>query len=55
MKPVKIMLCRGQGCCPEIHLSDEGMKITDDKGGEVSLTKDETDILKEKLNCHLSS
>ncbi len=55
MKPVKIMLCRGQGCCPEIMLSDEGMKIKDDEGREISLSKEETSILKEKLNCHLSS
>tara|TARA_R110000824_G_scaffold327857_1_gene514705 strand:- start:371 stop:538 length:168 start_codon:yes stop_codon:yes gene_type:complete len=55
MKPVTIMLCRGKGCCPEIHLSDKGMKIKDDKGRKISLNKEETKMLKEKLNCHLSS
>ena len=53
MKPVRIMLCRGKGCCPEILLSDEGVEIKDDAGGKVHLTRDEVEILKEKLNCHL--
>ena len=53
-KPVKITLCRGRGCCPELTLSDEGAKITDDNGGEVELTKVEFEILRDELNCRLS-
>ena len=49
-KPIEIKLCRGRGCCPVITISEKGAKITDDNGGEVSITNIELSILKEKLN-----
>tara|TARA_R100000152_G_C6595279_1_gene54315 strand:+ start:187 stop:354 length:168 start_codon:yes stop_codon:yes gene_type:complete len=49
-KPVQITLCRGRGCCPVITISEKGAKITDDNGGEVTITNNELTILKEKLN-----
>ena len=49
-KPIEIKLCRGRGCCPVITISEKGAKITDDDGGEVTITNTELEILKEKLN-----
>ena len=49
-KNIQITLCRGQGCCPVVTISEKGAKITDDNGGEVSITNIELSILKEKLN-----
>lgn len=49
-KPIEITLCRGRGCCPVITISEKGAKITDDNGGEVTITNTELEILKEKLN-----
>ena len=50
MKPVEITLCRGEGCCPVLSISEKGARITDDNGGEVTITNNELQILKEKLN-----
>ena len=49
-KPVQITLCKGRGCCPVVTISEKGAKITDDNGGEVSISNIELSILKEKLN-----
>ena len=49
-KPVQITLCRGKGCCPVVTISEKGAKITDDDGGEATITNIELRILKEKLN-----
>ena len=49
-KPIEITLCRGRGCCPVITISEKGARITDDNGGEVTITNNELTILKEKLN-----
>ena len=50
MKPVEITLCKGKGCCPVLTISEKDTKITDDNGGEVTITNNELGILKEKLN-----
>tara|TARA_B100000959_G_scaffold251116_1_gene280163 strand:+ start:1870 stop:2040 length:171 start_codon:yes stop_codon:yes gene_type:complete len=51
MKPVEITLCRGgNSCCPIISISEKEARITDDDGGEVTITNIELSILKEKLN-----
>ena len=49
-KPVQITLCKGRSCCPVVTISEKGAKITDDNGGEVTITNVELSILKEKLN-----
>ena len=54
-KNIQITLCRGQGCCPVVTISEKGAKITDDNGGEVTITNVELSILKEKLNIYLDS
>ena len=50
MKPMEITLCRGEGCCPVLSISEKGARITDDNGGEVTISNNELQILKEKLN-----
>jgi hypothetical protein len=46
-----IMLCRKNSCCPKVITEESGnIKITDDFGGEVKLTKDEVEMLKELLD-----
>ena len=50
MKPIEITLCNGKGCCPTVSISEKNAKITDDNGGEVTITNIELSILKEKLN-----
>ena len=49
-KPVQITLCKGRGCCPVLTISEKGAKITDDNGGEVTITNVELSILQDKLN-----
>jgi len=49
-KPLQITLCRSGTCCPILTISEKGAKITDDNGGEVSISNIELSILKEKLN-----
>ena len=49
-KPVQITLCKGRSCCPVVTISEKGAKITDDNGGEVTISNIELSILKEKLN-----
>lgn len=48
----EIVLCHRPGrCCPVYHESDDGnlVSITDDNDGEVKLTKEQFDVLKEKI------
>lgn len=46
-----IKLCGVQGCCPELHLSEDGVRIKDDFGGSVQLTKKEFQDLKDKIKA----
>jgi len=50
-KPIEIKLCRGRGCCPVITISEDGAKISDDEGGEVTISKEQLAILRDELNC----
>jgi len=49
-KPIEITLCRGRGCCPVVTISEKDAKITDDEGGEVTITIEELSILRDELN-----
>ena len=50
MSSILITLCNGRGCCPTVTISEKSAKITDDNGGEVTISNIELSILKEKLN-----
>lgn len=45
----KIVLCSGSKCCPEALIDGDVVKITDDDGGMVTLTKEQVKILFEKM------
>lgn len=48
---MKVLLCCGKGGCPTVEFNDDGaIVITDDDGGEVTLTKGEVEKLKDALN-----
>jgi len=49
-KPIEITLCRGRGCCPVVSISEKEAKITDDEGGEVTISIEELGILRDELN-----
>lgn len=49
-KPIEITLCRGRGCCPVVTISENDARITDDAGGEVTITIEELGILRDELN-----
>ena len=50
-KPIEIKLCRGKACCPILTVSENNVRITDDEGGEVTITIEEAAILRDELNC----
>jgi len=51
MEKIEITLCKGgSSCCPVVTISEKGAIITDDNGGEVTISNIELSILKEKLN-----
>jgi hypothetical protein len=45
----KVVLCSGSKCCPEALIDGDLVKITDDDGGTVKLTKEQVKILWENL------
>ncbi len=45
----KVVLCSGSKCCPEATIDGDLVKITDDDGGTVKLTKEQVKILWENL------
>ena len=49
MSKVVVLCGRPRGCCPEVHIEEEGVKITDDYGGEVNLTGVEFELLKSQI------
>lgn len=50
----KIVLCGKPdgGCCPEVLLSKQNIVITDDEGNTVTLTYEQFEILKQKVEGH---
>ena len=42
-------LCRGKGCCPQVVVTEENVKIKDDNGNIVVLSAKQYDILKELI------
>jgi len=47
----KIILCGGgKPCCPEVWIDEANVYIVDDNDGAVQITKEQFDILKEKIN-----
>jgi len=45
----KFKLCGESKCCPEVTVEENQVIITDDFGGKVILTKEQTKILVNKL------
>ena len=46
----KIVLCgRPNRCCPEVWLDDSNVYITDDNAGAVQITREQFNILKQKI------
>lgn len=37
----RVVLCGVQGCCPTVEFTSEGVVITDDGGGSVSLLREQ--------------
>jgi len=47
----KVVLCgKPQGCCPEVWKDEENVYIVDDHDGAVQITREQFDILKEKIS-----
>lgn len=45
----KIVLCSSSKCCPEALIDGDIVRITDDDGGKVTLTKEQLKVLFENL------
>ena len=46
----KIVLCgKPHGCCPEVHIDADEVRIQDDYMNEIIMTKEQFDILKDKI------
>jgi hypothetical protein len=45
----KFKLCGDKSCCPEVTVDKDEVVIVDDDGGKVRLTREELEILWEKL------
>lgn len=48
-----VVLCRrgaGKSCCPVVTTTEQGITISDDYDGKVTLTKEEARMLAEHLN-----
>jgi len=46
----KVVLCgKPGGCCPEVWVDEANVYIVDDDDGAVQITKQQFDIMKEKI------
>ncbi len=46
----RIMLCSSSKCCPEALIDGDIVRITDDDGGTVKLTREQLKMLFENLD-----
>lgn len=46
---IKLTLCTQGSCCPEVEISNNSVKIKDDFGGEVKISRAEAEMLADKL------
>lgn len=45
-----VVLCGGgRRCCPKVHMDKNEVKIEDDYANEIVMTKEQFEILKEKI------
>ena len=49
MEKKVVLMCKENSCCPELTISDDNVVIRDDFEGKVTLTHDQFDVLKEKI------
>lgn len=49
MEKKVILMCRENSCCPELTISKKDIVITDDFEGKVTLTHEQFNVLKEKI------
>ena len=46
----KIILCsRPNGCCPEVHMNKDEVRIEDDYMNEIIMTKEQFQVLVDKI------
>lgn len=44
-----VRLCGRKRCCPEVHMTKDEVRIQDDFMNEIIMTKEQFEILKEKI------
>ena len=49
MEKVSFRLCTNDSCCPIVEIEGENVRISDDYGGVVQLTKGEIELLVAKF------
>lgn len=49
MKKISFRLCTNESCCPVVEIDGHHVKISDDYGGVVQLTKGEVELLMKKF------
>lgn len=49
MEKISFRLCTNESCCPIVEMDGNNVKISDDYGGSVQLTKGEVELLVKKF------